>query len=58
MKNLLDDFVDMVPNELSSELPPLRDTQRVINLVSGSQLPNSPHYRMNYKEREELNRQV
>ena len=58
MKNLLDDFVDMVPDELPSELPPLRDIQHAIDLVPGSQLPNLPHYRMNPKEREELNRQV
>ena len=58
VKNLLDDFVDMVPKELPSELPPLRDIQHVIDLVSGSQLPNLPHYRMNLKERKELNRQV
>ena len=25
VKNLLDDFVDIVPDELPSELPPLRD---------------------------------
>ena len=58
MKNLLDDFVDMVSDELPSELPPLRDIQHAIDLVSSSQLPNLPHYRMNPKEREELNRQV
>ena len=58
VKNLLDDFVDMVPDELPSELPPLRDIQHVIDLVPGSQLPNLPHYRMNPKERDELNRQV
>ena len=58
MKNLLYAFVDMVPDELPSELPPLRDIQHVIDLVSGSQLPNLPYYRMNSKEREELNRQV
>ena len=58
VKNLLYGFVDMVPDELPSELPPLRDIQHVIDLVSGSQLPNLPHYRMNSKEREELNRQV
>ena len=58
VKNLLDDFVDMVPDELPSELPPLRDIQDAIDLVPGSQLPNLPHYRMNPKERDELNRQV
>ena len=54
VKNLLDDFVDMVPDELPSELPPLRDIQRAIDLVPSSQLPNLSHYRMNPKEREEL----
>ena len=58
VKNLLDDFVDMAPDELPSELPPLRDIQHAIDLVSGSQLPNLPHYMMNPKERDELNRQV
>ena len=58
VKNLLDDFVDMVPDELPSELPPLRDIQHAIDLVPGSQLPNLPHYRMNPKKREELNRKV
>ena len=58
VKNLLDDFVDMVPNVLPCELPPLRDIQHAIDLVPGSQLPNLPYYRMNPKEREELNRQV
>ena len=58
VKNLLDDFVDMVPKELPNDLPPLRDIQHAIDLVPGSQLPNVPHYRMNPKEKEELNRQV
>ena len=57
VKNLLDDFIDMVPDEFPSELPPLRDIQHAIYLVPGSQLPNSLHYRMNPKARKELNRQ-
>ena len=43
MKNLLYDFVDLVPDELPSERPPLRDIQHVIDLVPSSQLPNLPH---------------
>ena len=58
MKNLQDDFFDMVLDELPSELPPLRDIQHAIDLYLGSQLPNLSHYRMNPTEREELNRQV
>ena len=58
VKNLLDDFVDMVPDELPSELPPLRDIQHAIDFVPGSQLPNLPHYRMNPKKIEEFNKQV
>ena len=58
VKNSLDDFVDMVSDELPSELPPLRDIQHAIDLVSDSQLSNLLHYRMNPKEREGLNRQV
>ena len=56
--NLLKEFADIVPEELPSELPPLRDIQHAIDLVPDSQLPNLPHYRLNPTEREELNRQV
>ena len=38
VKNLLDDFVGMVSDELPSELPPLRDIQHAIDLVPSSQL--------------------
>ena len=48
VKNFLDDFVDMVSDELPSE-PPLRDIQHAIDLVSSSQLPNLPHYGRNPK---------
>ena len=53
--DLLEGFDDVVPEELPSELPPLRDI-RVIDLVPVSQLPNLPHYRLNPTERAELNR--
>ena len=48
--DLLKEFVDVVPEELPSELPPLRDIQHAIDLVPSSQLPNLPHYRLNPTE--------
>jgi len=58
MDDLPKEFVDFVPEELPSEVPPLRGIQHAIDLVPGSQLPNLPHYRLNPTERAELNRQV
>ncbi|XP_010253018.1 PREDICTED: uncharacterized protein LOC104594433 [Nelumbo nucifera] len=51
---LLKELQDVAPEELPSELPPLRDIKLAIDLVPRSQLPNLPHYRMIPKEHAEL----
>ena len=53
---LLNNFSDIGPVDLPSELPPLHNIQHSIDFMLGSQLPNFPAYRMNPVEYAELKR--
>ena len=58
VKLILEEFFDVVPEEIPHGLPPMRDIQHQIDLVPGSILPNKSAYRLSPKEHEELTRQV
>ena len=58
VRELIEEFGNVFPNELPPELSPLRDIQHQIDLVSGAALPNRLHFRMSPKEHVELQRQV
>ncbi|KAL9252363.1 hypothetical protein AKJ16_DCAP10859 [Drosera capensis] len=51
---LLEEFADVIPDELLAGLPPMRDIQYYIDFVPGASIPNKPAYIMSSKEHEEL----
>ena len=55
---LIQEFIDVFPEELLEGLPPIRDIEHQLDLIPGASLPNKPAYRTNPKEAEELQRQV
>lgn len=56
IREILDEYRDVMPDELPNGLPPIRNIQRHIDLMLGATLPNLPHYQMSPKEHEELQR--
>jgi len=56
--NLLQEFVDVFPDELPPGLPPLSGIEHRIDLIPGAPLPNKAPYRVNPKETKEIQRQV
>jgi len=55
---LLNDFKEIVGDDLLASLPPLRSISLQIDLISGSSLPNKDPYRMTPIENEEVNKHV
>ena len=58
MKPLLEEFSDVVPEEIPHGLPPMRDIQHHIDLIPMVVLPNKAAYKMNPKDHVKLQRKV
>jgi hypothetical protein len=58
IQKLLEEFVDIVVDELPCSLPPIRSISHHIDLIPGASLPNKAAYRLTPQENEEVKRQV
>jgi hypothetical protein len=58
VQELLEEFVDIVVDELPNSLPPIRSVSHHIDLISGASFPNKAVYRLMLQENEEVKRQV
>ena len=57
-QELLEDFADIVVDELPRLLPSVRSMSHHIDLIPGASLPNKAAYRLTLQENEEVKRQV
>jgi hypothetical protein len=58
VQELLDNFVDIVVDELPNSLPPIRSISHHIDLILGVSLPNKEAYRLTSRENEEVKNQA
>jgi hypothetical protein len=55
---LLDNFYDIVVDEPSNSLSPIKSINHHIDLISGASLPNKEAYRLTPRENEEVKNRV
>jgi hypothetical protein len=56
--SLLQEFEDVLPEEVPHGLPPIQRIEHQIDFIPGASIPNRPAYRSNPEETKELQRQV
>jgi hypothetical protein len=56
IQGLLEEFSDIVVDELPHSLPPMRRISHHIDLIPGASLPNKAAYRLTLQENEEVKR--
>jgi len=58
IQELLEEFQDIVVDELPDKLPPKRSISHHIDFIPGASLPNKAAYRMSPRDNEEVRKQV
>ena len=56
-QELLDNFANIVVDELPNSLPPIRSISHHIDLIPGESMPNKATYRLTPRENEEVKNQ-
>ena len=56
IQELLEEFVDIVVDELTRSLTPMRSVSHHIDLIPGASFPNKATYRLMPQENEEVKR--
>jgi len=58
IKQMLEEFLDVMPEKLPDELPPRRQVDHAIKVMPGLAPPAKPPYQMNHEELKELKVQL
>jgi hypothetical protein len=58
IQELLENFIDIVVDELPHSLPPIKSISHHIDLIPGASFPNEVAYRLKPRENEEVKNQV